>query len=174
VLMNNDIITVPKFQAKMTAIFLLILNGIAFHVVVLRFLEQHINEKLSERIILPKLWLFAATGAISVVSWYSALILGSLDDLGIPVWIYLILYFGGIFVAALVAYLVLAHLLFFRFATGEPTSAVAERVAAQDEESRFSWSLLLLIVLLLIIGASLVMAGIGVESLPGIGANFGA
>lgn len=67
----------PKFQAKMTIIAVIILNGIIFHVLHIPKIKRHRNEHLpsSDEFVRNRA-LIGAGGAISMVSWLSALVLG--------------------------------------------------------------------------------------------------
>lgn len=92
----------PGFQAKMTIVAVLIANGVVFHRRVLPFLAARAGKSLADDAFAAKLPLFAVTGGISVVSWYSALFLGALRhsiDLPYPVLLnlYLVLVGAGIF-----------------------------------------------------------------------------
>lgn len=70
-----------KFISKMTVVVIIILNGIVFHLVHLPFLKRHLDKKLASKAepssakLIP---FILASGVISVVSWVSAVILGSL------------------------------------------------------------------------------------------------
>lgn len=70
-----------KFISKMTVVGILILNGIVFHFIHLPFLKRHLDRKLASKAdpSSEKLIPFVlVSGVISVVSWASAIILGSL------------------------------------------------------------------------------------------------
>lgn len=70
-----------KFISKMTVVGIIILNGIIFHFIHLPFLKRHQDKKLASKTdpSSEKLIPFVlASGVISIVSWASAVILGSL------------------------------------------------------------------------------------------------
>jgi len=70
-----------KFISKMTVVGILILNGIVFHFIHIPFLKRHLDRKLASKTdpSSEKLVPFVlVSGVISVVSWVSTIILGSL------------------------------------------------------------------------------------------------
>ncbi|MEX0668755.1 MAG: hypothetical protein WD061_03405 [Candidatus Saccharimonadales bacterium] len=72
---NNG--TIPRldwvfFQIKLTAFAVLVLNGIVFHSVVFPAMKKTIGREFFSEAIKHRLWMFALTGGISIVSWYSA------------------------------------------------------------------------------------------------------
>jgi hypothetical protein len=100
-----------KFQLKVVVVCVIVLNGLLLHFVVSPKLQQisfgkpHKGHHAGE---LKHLRLIAfGSGAVSLVSWYSALVLGALR--GIPVTffvgvaLYLVVIFGAIGVSILVA-----------------------------------------------------------------------
>ncbi len=97
----------PMFQAKLIIVLLIFINGLVFHFLSIPFLRKNIEVSWESENITSKLPLFAISGGISVVSWYSALILGSLRGIDLPLLFILNIY--GILVvgAILVGYFVL-------------------------------------------------------------------
>jgi hypothetical protein len=81
--LNAELVRMPHFQLKMTAVVFLMLNGLIFHAKLLPFFKQHMDVKLSKEHISSKQWLFAITGAVSAVSWFTALIIAVMGDTGI-------------------------------------------------------------------------------------------
>jgi hypothetical protein len=66
-----------KFLAKMTIVGILVINGLVFHFEHLRTCAEHIGEHLpSSKVWRSKSIILYASGAISVVSWISTIILG--------------------------------------------------------------------------------------------------
>jgi hypothetical protein len=113
---NEHLMGMPHFQAKMTVVVILMLNGLLFHARLLPFFKQNLNEKLSEDLITLKLKLFAITGAISAVSWFTALIIAVIGHVGIVgagyftiMGIYLFLIVAG----SVASYFILSHLIFW-------------------------------------------------------------
>jgi hypothetical protein len=147
VLQNGEVFGYPSFLAKMFFVFLLIINGFVFHVVLLRFLRDHRDERLTDETLANRLWLFATTGALSVVSWYGALLIGAMDPLQISIWLLLGIYFGVIVGAAVVAYLLLSHLIFSPMARSSTPSEFSAKERYEAEHVRFSWSKILLALL---------------------------
>lgn len=75
-----------KFLSKMAIVAVISLNGAVFHAVHLKTLRRLVGVKLRDSRIFKKasIGLFAS-GAVSVVSWLSALVLGSLRTLSYSV-----------------------------------------------------------------------------------------
>ncbi len=99
---STTLFSSPWFQAKMTIVAFLTANGIIFHKKVLPLFFRNVGKSINDQVITSKIWLLAITGAFSVTSWYSALILGItknaiklsyLSFMGI----YLFIVLGGIF-----------------------------------------------------------------------------
>ncbi|CAN5898199.1 hypothetical protein BH24BAC1_BH24BAC1_15330 [soil metagenome] len=100
------------FQTKMVAVFFLIINGIAFHSIVFKFLKKHVDTVMPQDLLGERIWVLALTGAVSITSWYGAFLLGFFGPIDISVWILLLLYGGLIGAGTLAAYLVLSHMFF--------------------------------------------------------------
>ncbi len=66
-----------KFQAKMTIVSVIIINGIIFHAFHIPRIKRHQNEHFpsSDEFVRHRT-LLTASGALSVTSWFSALLLG--------------------------------------------------------------------------------------------------
>lgn len=75
--LNSD-----KFLAKMTIVLIIILNGIFLHARLIPLCRRHIDSDLpsSDEFMRNRAFMFTS-GAISLVSWISALILGALHSL---------------------------------------------------------------------------------------------
>jgi hypothetical protein len=68
-----------KFLAKATIVGVIIINGVIFHRIHIPHIQGHLGIKFSEsRTFMKKASFLLASGAISVVSWVSTLILGTL------------------------------------------------------------------------------------------------
>jgi hypothetical protein len=111
--LNTRLIYMPHFQAKMTVVVVLMVNGLVFHGRLLPFLKRHLDRMMPEKFLARRQWFFAITGAISAVSWFAALIIAYLGDIGMGY-----LFFIGIYIAAMAGgsiagYFVLAHLIFW-------------------------------------------------------------
>ncbi len=105
---SAPMILLPRFQAKMIIALLIFINGLVFHFFSIPFLRKNINVSWESKNIASKIPLFSIGGGISIVSWYSALILGSLRGIDFPLLFILNIY--GILVvgAILVGYFVLS------------------------------------------------------------------
>lgn len=110
---NPELIEIPHFQAKMTAVVILMLNGLVFHGTLLPFLKNHMDKKVPEELLASKQWFFAITGAVSAVSWFAALIIAVVGDVGIGYLIFLGIYIAAMIGGAITGYFVLAHLIFW-------------------------------------------------------------
>ena len=93
----------PWFQAKMTIIAILSTNAVVMHWYIFPFMQAHIGKILDFETMRPKLALFATTGVVSIVSWYTALTLGVTRGLdfsyGLIFNLYLVILVGGVFIA---------------------------------------------------------------------------
>lgn len=71
----------PKFLAKMTIVLVLIVNGIIFHFIHIPRLFRHAGAHFpSSDEFMRKASLLLISGAVSMISWFSALILGVLKN----------------------------------------------------------------------------------------------
>jgi hypothetical protein len=107
-----SVLPLPHFQVKMLAVFLLLLNGIAFHSIVFKFLKKHVDTVMPQDLLGERIWVLALTGAVSITSWYTAFLLGFFGPIDISVWILLLIYLGLVAGGTLMAYVVLAHMFF--------------------------------------------------------------
>jgi hypothetical protein len=93
-----------KFLAKMSIVLIIILNGIAFHFWHLPLIHQHenIHFPTSNTFTNRRMWVLAS-GAISIISWLSALILGSLQKVNASYFeimaMYIVLVFLAVFIS---------------------------------------------------------------------------
>lgn len=99
------------FQAKLVIVLAILVNGAVFHMKVLPLMKDHLGEDMREEELSQYFWLFALTGAISIVSWWSVVILAALRP-DLPV--LLMLNFWAVVIAfgALFGYLMLTHVIF--------------------------------------------------------------
>lgn len=113
ILAPERLIESTKFQAKMTIIAILIINGIVFHKIHLPFLKTQIDKKLttSKEFIKRSKGLFVS-GAISTTSWLSALLLGVLWGIPYPYWIIMSVYLLLVLIAVLFSFL--ARIMFLK------------------------------------------------------------
>ncbi len=68
----------PRWQAKLTLVAIVLLNGFIFKYYIFPFLRLNAGQPVSLQTLGSKLWRLAITGAISIVSWYSILIISTL------------------------------------------------------------------------------------------------
>ena len=67
----------PKLWAKLTITAIVLFNGLIMHWKVFPLLESSVGKPLNSPEFSKKAWIAFTTGAISFISWYSALILGA-------------------------------------------------------------------------------------------------
>lgn len=151
-LQDLELWEMPHFQAKMTAIIILMINGFVFHGTIVPFFEEHRHTKLSEESVASRQWLFAATGAISAVSWFAALILAVVGDVELGYMVLIGIYIALIVLGTGFGYLLLSHLLFWSEDEEEP------RARRDHQPTGKKWSLVVLAVLLVVLVASLAVA----------------
>lgn len=69
----------PKFLVKVTIVLIIIINGIIFHLIHLPHINKHLGIKINESTsFLKKSTLIMVSGAVSMVSWVSTVVLGML------------------------------------------------------------------------------------------------
>ena len=73
----RDIYSLDKIWAKITIVIILTLNGFFVHYYVLPTLKKRLGKTLATPAFIQKSFFIFSPGAISAVSWYSALILGA-------------------------------------------------------------------------------------------------
>ena len=74
-----DYLNSPKFLVKVTIVAIIILNGIIFHLIHLPNISRHLGLKINESQTFRKKSTFLiVSGAVSMVSWISTVILGML------------------------------------------------------------------------------------------------
>lgn len=98
-----ELILNAKLWAKLTIILFLLINGIFMHWVIYPILAAKVDKPLWTRDFAEKILLIFTSGAISIVSWYSALILGAWRNLQISYLNILGIYFAILIAAILVS-----------------------------------------------------------------------
>ncbi|MEK7499442.1 MAG: hypothetical protein AAB649_02455 [Patescibacteria group bacterium] len=73
----RDAYSLDKIWAKITIVIILTLNGFFVHYFVLPTLKQRLGKTLATPSFIKKSFFIFSPGAISAVSWYSALVLGA-------------------------------------------------------------------------------------------------
>lgn len=110
--LQPEVLADGTFLAKMCIVFVIAANGFVYHRWVLPRLEGCVDQRMGEEFLSRRLPLMTSSGALSSVSWYSALILGASLHFPIPFALaingYLVLAAGAI----IAAYLVLSHIVF--------------------------------------------------------------
>jgi hypothetical protein len=107
--LSPELLEVPRVQAKLTAVLVLMLNGFVLHAGLLKYLQKNLDAPLRQQGLRARQWIFAASGSASIVSWYAAFVLASLDDLPLSYLALLGIYLGVIAAATLAAYFVFAY-----------------------------------------------------------------
>lgn len=96
----------PKFLAKMSIVLIIILNGISFHFLHLPRIKRHAGEHFpSSDEFMRYRFALVASGAISFVSWISALILGAWRNIPFSYLQIMLAYLACLIFAISVAYL---------------------------------------------------------------------
>ncbi len=153
VLLSPELITQPGFQAKMVVVGVLLLNGIGFHLSVIPFLEEHRDQRMDDATLsAPRRALLAGSGTLSAVSWYAALIIGAMPQVGWPLiaflGIYAVLLAGG----AVVAFMVLRHV------TPELDEEEKLKAEHEQEHGKTRWEIYTVGALLALFVASVAIA----------------
>jgi hypothetical protein len=104
--LNPELLREARVQAKLTAVLVLMLNGFVLHSVLLKFLEKNLDSPLRQQGLRSRQWIFAASGSASIVSWYAAFVLASVEGIQLPYLVLLGIYLGAIAAATVAAYFV--------------------------------------------------------------------
>ncbi|QQS22743.1 hypothetical protein IPM19_03895 [bacterium] len=93
-----------RWQAKLTLVGIVLINGIYFKVKVFPALKNMVGQELNHKSIGVSLWRLAVPGTISILSWYSILVLSILPrglniPLGYFIFIYAVLLICGIIIS---------------------------------------------------------------------------
>lgn len=157
-LLGPELIAQAKFQAKMLAVLALIVNGLVFHLRVLPWLMRRRDTWLGkEELTTRRRWFFATTGAVSAVSWYTALILGAVDPVGLGLITKVAVYVIFVVTGAVTAFLVLSHLI---FAPAPPVEEEAtETTLGETPAGGIDWEVIVIAGLLVLVLGALAVAG---------------
>lgn len=68
----------PRWQTKLTLVGIVLVNGLVFKYSIFPFLRRNADQAVSMQTFGSKLWRLALSGAVSIVSWYSILIISTL------------------------------------------------------------------------------------------------
>jgi plastocyanin len=98
------------FQAKLILSGVILGNGVVFHRKVLPFMRNHLGEDMREEEFCREYGLFSLTGAVSIISWWSVVVLAVLSP-SLTLSLILNIYALVVSVAALSAYLVVSQVL---------------------------------------------------------------
>jgi hypothetical protein len=158
-ILNPGLIEQAGFQAKMIAVVTVLANGLVFHVWILPYLKQHRDTWLGqETLTTVRRWLFAGAGAVSAVSWYTALVLGAADPLNVGLPLKLVV-FGALLVGGIVAaFLLLSHLI---FAPAPPAEVEAEDSTLGEAPGGADWESIVIGALLVVLLGALGLAAFG-------------
>lgn len=107
---NNNtlpLIYSSRWQMKITLVGVVFLNGLVFWKAIFPHLKAWTGQTLSTALVGKRVWLLAISGTISILSWYSILVLSTLPRTFRPpyfnlVAVYLVLLLGGILFSRLV------------------------------------------------------------------------
>lgn len=159
-LLTPEIIEQAKFQAKMLAVLALLANGLVFHVWIFPYLQHHRDVYLGgESLGVGRRLLFSGAGAISAVSWYSALVLGAMEPLEIGLPLKLLVYLAVVTGAIVAAFLLLSHLI---FAPSPPAEEEAEESTLGEGPAGIDWEALVIGGLLVVLAGTLALVAFGV------------
>lgn len=97
----SSFISSPKFMAKMTIVGILVINGFIFHYKHIPLIGKNTDKDLpSAKEFVSKSRALFISGAISMVSWFSALVLGALRSVPLS-YISIMLIYGGVLAFAI-------------------------------------------------------------------------
>lgn len=150
--LNVQLWSMPHFQAKMTVVLILLINGVAFHARVIPMLKEYSDITMPKQFITSRQWLLAITGSTSAVSWFSALIIAVVGDIGAPYLLYILIIAALIVGGSVVAHYLLTHIIFVQ------ESNRPEELKEDKEALRKKRIMMLLISLILILVISLIAA----------------
>lgn len=140
------------FQMKMLLIGVVIVNGLVFHMKVLPLLKAHLGEDLREKALSQYFWLFSLTGAISIVSWWSIVVLAVLNP-DLPLLLMLNLYAVLVVFGSLFGYLMMTHVIF-----GDDAKKTKKKVVLITKTNVVGFAIALVLVILLLV--FLVLGGV--------------
>ncbi len=82
----------PLFQARTIIAIFIFINVLVFHRFIIPFLKSNVNTPWDNEGILSRLPLFSVSGGVSIISWYSALILMFVRGVDLPLLLVLNIY----------------------------------------------------------------------------------
>lgn len=153
VVLTPAMLTEPGFQAKMIVVGVLLLNGIGFHARVIPYLEEHRDVRLDDEALSRRVQIgLAGSGTLSAVSWYGALVLGVMPNVGWPLVVFLAIYGAMLIGAVVIASAVLGQV------TPELDDREKLRSEHQQEHGGTRWEIPVIGLLLVIVVAAIVIA----------------
>ena len=144
--------SMAHFQAKMTVVFILLINGIIFHSRVIPMLKQFSDITMPKEFITSRQWLLSITGSTSAVCWFSALIISVVGDVGVQYLWYIAIIALLIVGGSVVAHYLLTHIIFVQ------KSDRPEKQKEHKEAIRKKRIMILLVTLMVILLVSLITA----------------
>ena len=99
-----------RFQAKLTLVGIVLVNGVVFKFLIMPVLKKHQDQILSAENIGQSRTALSITGAISIVSWYSILVLSVLPRTFRPPY----LYFIGVYLVLVILAMLAGQLMISR------------------------------------------------------------
>lgn len=100
---GSALIYSEKLGAKLAVVAIVILNGLVLNFKVTPLLGSFVGKSGLKKFILSRATLFFTCGAVSIVSWYTALILGAIRIRGLEFWDVFGVYLLVLVIAILVA-----------------------------------------------------------------------
>ncbi len=94
----------PKVLAKITIVLVVLFNGLVMHAKVFPLLESFVDKPLFNPDFAKRATIAFTTGAVSIISWYSALILGVWRGLDLSYWTII-----GAYLAVIAAGVIIAN-----------------------------------------------------------------
>jgi hypothetical protein len=114
VLLQPDLLTNAKFLTKMVIVSVIVCNGIIFHYVHMPHLISHIHIPLyTSHTFRQRSHFLTMSGGVSVISWFSAALLGSISSVPYS-FIYLLAVYAVLLLSAVLGGITINYLLFRR------------------------------------------------------------
>ena len=88
----------PRWQAKLTLVAVVLVNGLVFKYSIVPILLRNADQPISLQTLGSQIWRLAISGAVSIVSWYSILVISTLPREFRPPY----LYFMGVWLALVI------------------------------------------------------------------------
>lgn len=97
-----SILSSSRLQAKLTLVGIVLINGLVFKYSIFPFLHRNADQAVSTQTFGPKLWRLAISGAISIVSWYSILVISNLPgEFRPPYLLFIVVWLGLVILGAI-------------------------------------------------------------------------